>query len=320
MEEDTTRGGIPRRLRAAVIAVAVLVAATGLPGCGSGMVVRGTVRDVAGEALPGVAVAVDGGEADLITDLHGRYAVRAGRGRATVTFMKTGYATARIEVESPGGGRVDAPEARLWPLPESEGVFLFSGYRYTELERPRPLAYMTADRGVVHGTPVTPAGEGVAPFGGGTAGAEGPLLAACKLPGYDARLVRLQRVAAKQTQGVRPGTTGPVLREVEEQVWVADAPVPATMESLDGSDHALVRIEPVEPLTPGVYAVHWGVLDGLSGIEQRAFLFRVFDPLGGVEAEDEAGGVKDGAEEAEKERRRLENQKEMNKETDEGMG
>ncbi|NLV40463.1 MAG: carboxypeptidase-like regulatory domain-containing protein [Candidatus Hydrogenedentes bacterium] len=319
MKEETTRRAIPRRLRAAVFAAAVLAASACLPGCGSRTVVRGTVRDVAGEALPGVAVAVDGAEADLITDLQGRYAVRAGRGRAALTFMKTGYATARIEVEAPGG-RVDAPEARLWPLPESEGVFLFSGYRYTELERPRPLAYMTADRGVVHGTPVTPAGEGVAPFGGGTAGAEGPLLAACKLPGYDARLVRLQRVAAKQTQGVRPGTSGPVLREVEEQVWVADTPVPATMESLDGQEHQLVRIEPVEPLTPGVYAVHWGVLDGLSGIEQRAFLFRVFDPLGGVEAQDEAGGGKDGAEEAEKERRRLENQKEMNKETDEGMG
>ncbi len=319
MKRDTTTGGLSRRLRRAVAGAFLLVVSC-LPGCGSGAVVRGTVRDVAGEALPGVAVAVDGREASQITDLHGRYAVRAAPGRAALTFMKTGYATGRIEVETQGGGRVEAPEARLWPVPESEGVFLFTNYRYTELEHPRPLPYMTADRGVVHGTPVMPSGEGVAPFGGGTAGAEGPLLAACKLPGYDARLVRLQRVAARQTQGVRPGAAGPVLREVEEQVWVADTPVAATMLPLDGDDHALVRIEPAEPLTPGVYAVHWGVLDGLSGIEQRAFLFRVFDPLGGVEALDEAGGADEEAVKAEKERRRLENQKEMNRETDEGMG
>lgn len=319
MEKNTTLRGISRRLQLAAVAAAVL-AAVWLSGCGSGVLVRGTVRDVAGEALPGVAVAVDGREAAQITDLHGRYAVRARRGRAALTFMKTGYAAGRLELETPGGGRVDAPEARLWPLPESEGVFLFSNYRYTELEHPRPLAYMTADRGIVHGTPVMPAGGGVAPFGGGTAGAEGPMLMACKLPGYDARLARLQRVAAKQTQGVRPGAAGPVLREVEEQVWVADTPVAATMQPLDGDDHALVRIEPAEPLAPGVYAVHWGVLDGLSGIEQRAFLFRVFDPLGGVEAQDEADGPDEGAVDAEKERRRLENQKEMNKETDEGMG
>ena len=317
MKTHTMRRGLARR---ALSAAAFMAVAASLTACGPGAVVRGTVRDVAGEALPGVAVAVDGREAAVITDLQGGYSVRARRGPAALMFMKTGYATARLEVDASGGGRVEAPEARLWPLPESEGVFLFSKYRYTELEHPRPLAYMAADLGVVHGTPVTPSGEGVAPFGGGVAGPEGPLLAACKLPGYDARLVRLRRVAAKQSQGVRPGSSGPVLREVEEQVWVADTPVSVTMAPLDGADRTLVRIEPVEPLAPGVYAVHWGVLDGLSGIEPRVFLFRVLDPMGSVEAQDEAADPDAASREEEKERRRLENQKEMNRETDEGMG
>ena len=127
-------------------------------------------------------------------------------------------------------------------------------------------------------------------------------------------------MAAKQTQGVKPGTEGPVLREVEEQVWVSDAAVPVTIQPLDGPDRALFRVEPVEPLTPGVYAVHWGGLDGLTGIEQRVFLFRVLDPAAGAESQDEAAGGDDAGTDAEKERRRRENRKEMNKDTDEGMG
>ncbi|ADQ15800.1 TonB-dependent receptor plug [Leadbetterella byssophila DSM 17132] len=54
--------------------------------------VKGTVTDVAGEALPGVTVSVKGGTVGTMTDVDGNFTIRAQRGE-TLVFSYVGYVT-----------------------------------------------------------------------------------------------------------------------------------------------------------------------------------------------------------------------------------
>ncbi len=302
-----------------------------LGACTPGATLRGKVSDTSGEALPGVAVCVVGGGESVITNALGVYSLPAAPGKARIRFEKTGYAPGELEVDAPARGRVEVLETRLWNLPPSDGLFLFSGHRYTETDHTRPNQYSVENTGPMAGTPVTPKVAAPAPSGGGADGAAAVRLIAHRLPPHDARLARL-----RQANALLPGQMSAVPSTTAdgsmpppaytERVWVADTGIPITTRSIDEPDRLLMEIIPAEPLSPGAYAVHWGAMDGLKSLEPRVFMFVVSDP-GIPEEAPGAAPAPEGADEpekkkddAEKERRREEQRREMNRETDEGMG
>lgn len=321
MGAPAERGGpatAPRRISTAALCVAVCLLAAS---CRPGAALRGEVRDIGGEALPGVSVTAGAGDTGVITNVLGAYTLRGAAGRTTLRFEKTGYTAAEAVVDTPRGGAVEVPEVRLWPLPATEGVYFFAGMRYSELDHPRPMAYNTETRGLVHGTAVTPKARTEAPFGGPDRLPGAPQLIAHKLPPYDARLVRMLPAEATIPQPATPGAVQNTAKPVPEKVWIGDAVIPLVMRPVDDPNRQLMELIPGEALTPGVYAVHWGALDGFGGVEPRVFLFRVPEPQADEETADEETLTPEERQlMEEREKQRLERLKEMNQETGEGMG
>lgn len=58
-----------------------------------------------------------------------------------------------------------------------------------------------------------------------------------------------------------------------EEVWIPDESLPLLSHPVDEPEHLLLELRPARPLSPGVYAIHWGALAGYEGIDHRAFLF-----------------------------------------------
>lgn len=321
MRVPADRGGQAagrRHVCAAVLCVAACLLAAS---CRPGAALRGEVRDIGGEALPGVSVTAGGGDAGVITNVLGEYTLRGAAGRATLRFEKTGYTAAEAVVDTPRGGSVGVPEVRLWPLPPTEGVYFFAGMRYSELDHPRPMAYNTESRGLVHGTAVTPKARTEGPFGGPDRLPDAPQLIAHKLPPYDARLVRMRPAEATTPQPATPGASRNAAKPVPEKVWIGDAVIPLVMRPVDEPNRQLMELIPGEALTPGVYAVHWGALDGFGGVEPRVFLFRVPEAEAGGDTDEEAPLTPEERQMMEeREKQRRERLKEMNQETGEGMG
>ena len=302
---------------------AVLLAAL-LAGCRPEAALRGTVRDMNGEALPGVAVSVDGAEASVITSALGRYSVHCPRGPVRLEFVKTGYAPATSAVDD-AHGKVEMPEIKLWALPPTEGVFLLEQMRFKELDHPRLNRYHVEKGDPVMGTPVIPKVMAGVPFGGPDAAPAAPRLVAHKLPPYDAHLTRVRQVRASSQQASPPAAAGstpapPVV--YGENVWIADKDVPLVERPLDEPDRLLVELTPSAMLEPGTYALHWGAFEGLASLEPRVFLFRVPDPAATEEEKEAepASSPEDEKREQDREKKHQEIRKDVEKETGEGLG
>lgn len=230
-------------------------------------VIEGTANDTKGEALPGVVVTVEGGEAQAVTDALGRYKIPYEPGAVELVFMKTGYTPGRLVIEIAELRHVSARPVALWCLPQSPGAYLFEDYRYRPAAPETPKPFTTPDgAGIVHGIQRLPDLEETV--------FREPVLVVFKMPLYDVRLCRLSTV-----QAAPPEAASSAGADVEtKEVWQAEAPLPVEVLPVDEPKRRLAQLRLFRPLESGVYAVHWGSLEGYASTDPRAFLFRVIDP------------------------------------------
>jgi hypothetical protein len=264
-------------------------------GCTQNAFLRGLVSDISGEELPGVIVRVVDTEYEGLSNANGVYSFRAGSGSLQLEFSKTGYTSAYKSVEVPSLGVIDIDTVQLWPVPISEGVYVFQNYRYSQMEHPRVNRYNVQDAGFAYGTPVEPgltiSSLEIEP---GT-DVKLPRLLAYKMPTYDVHLHKLKKVKALIAQAGAGGRGEKARKEIpyDEEVWIPDEPIQLISLPVDEPSRLLMVLRPVEPLAQGVYAIHWRSLEGYDGIDPRAFLFAVSEVVPGTEGE----GEKEGEEE-----------------------
>jgi hypothetical protein len=254
-------------------------------GCTQNAVIRGLVFDVADEALPGVTVILEGQEQEQedLSNATGRYSLRADRGSATLYFYKTGYTSARIEMDSLLFGVNEVPPVKLMPLPAEEGVFYQKEFRYQALEHPRINRYTTASGEPVFGTPVEPGLTLPRTDPEQNGESEALVFLAHKVQPYNAVLHRLRRIALKQGEAVKEKTDKTEAAN-QDSILVADQSVPLISRILDKDEGLLVELHPGENLEPGIYAFHWGALSGYDSLDPRAFLFAIAEDTPADEA------------------------------------
>lgn len=231
-----------------------------LGGCEQSATLRGKVFDIQGQRLPGVSITVPGGAATT-TDARGEYVLRVAPASLHLDFHKTGYTGGWLELEVATTTVVQVDDLQLWPLPESKGVYLFQDFRYTALDRTEPKRYVLAGNRNIFGvmrapilsTPLTT-----------------PLLIAHRLPSYDVRAHRIEKMQASlPTAG--PGAPG-------ETIWAPVEEIPITASPIDEPERQLVDLRFLRPLVPGDYAIHWGAFEGFTTTDTRAFLLHVAGP------------------------------------------
>lgn len=226
-----------------------------------GAIISGVVVDFAGEGLPGVSVKVEGTPYQDLTDARGRYSVWYRPGEVTLRFAKTGFAPAEQRLDLPGYDRLTHDLVELWRLPPDKGVHLLENFRYAATDLKQVQAFTVYNEGVVHG--VRGAIEST------TENPE-PLLVSFRMPRYDARLSRLEQ---------REVNIGPSKEAVNlVDVWVSEATLRISLEPVDEPAELLTRVALPGSLEPGVYAVHWGGLEGFTAIDDHLFAFRVAPP------------------------------------------
>lgn len=250
--------------------------------------VRGEVTDISGQALPGVVVRVKGTDFEALTNARGRYSLGATTGLLQLDFLKTGYTPAQMEITVESLGRTEASSVTLWNLPVGEGVYFFENYRYYEASHPRPNRYIVKDMGSVWGTPVNP--ELIIPWYDpkSDSGKNPPYMIGHKVSAYDGRMHKMQRVNAAVMQTSRPQSIPPVQsEEIEypEEIWIAEKTLALHTTVLDEPGKLLVELRAGDTLEPGVYAIHWGALEGYDSIEPRIFMFHLKDPAEDIEGE-----------------------------------
>lgn len=261
-----------------------------LSGCMQNALLRGTVTDISGEELPGVVVRVAGTAHEGLSNANGVYSCRVASGDLGIEFSKTGYATVHRTVTVPSLGILDMEPVQLWPLPMGEGVYTFNNFRYQATERPRVNRYAVKDKGFAFGTPVEPGVTIAYADPQDFPEANPPHLIAHKMPAYDAHLCSLQKVKAAMAQAGALSAKDKKDEKIpyNEDVWIAGEPIPLLSRPLDEPERQLLELRPAQPLEPGVYAIHWGALDGYDGIDHRAFLFSVVEK--GAEGEEAGEG------------------------------
>jgi len=243
----------PCRAAGALLALLCLYGAAGCGRC----VVRGTVVDVTGEPLPGVAVTAPGFEAEGLTDALGRYRLACPPGSVELVFVKTRYTAGRLALELPGPGPVTANPVSLWRLPSESGLYLFENYRYRKTA-PVGLKTFTASGGKpVFGVNRLPELEWTTQ--------PRPLLVAHGVPTYDVRFCRLVQSEAAPLEA--PNSAQPV--------WLNGEDLPVEMVPIDEPERMLWEVHMLQDLTPGIYALHWGAFQGFTNTDERVFLFEV---------------------------------------------
>ena len=281
----------------------LLLLACTLAACGymRNVFIRGMVTDISGQALPGVVVRVTGTEFGALTNALGRYSLGAAPGHLQLEFMKTGYTPVRTAITVDTIGIVEAAPVALWPLPMGEGVYLFQNYRYYQTTYPRPNRYKVEEQGgVAVGTPVCPELRIHWEDPEYESDRNPPVLIGHKMPAYDARMNKMRRVNAAlihEASRSRTSTENAGNIQYHEEIWIADQPVPLRSRILDEAERLLVELRPIQALEPGVYAIHWGALEGYDSIEPRIFLFEIEAPPEDVEGEDAGEGENDEGEE-----------------------
>jgi len=220
--------------------------------------VSGTVRNIQGEALPGVVVQVSGGDAQAVTDARGHYRIASATEDAILDFFKTGYAPAQIRLDADTRRRTAHGDVQMWQLPGSAGAYLLEDYRYNQISWVMPQQFFMSDGTVAYGTrsepsPATHMSE--------------PVILCYRTPRYDARLSRLVRAKPMQ----------PSSAAAPFEIWTAGGTIDADLVPVDSPRGMLRRLRIDRPLEPGAYAVHWGALEGYMTLENRVFMFEVAD-------------------------------------------
>lgn len=227
-------------------------------GCHRGTV-NGTVRNIRGEALGGVVVQVPGGARQVTTDARGNYRIAASPRDLALDFSKTGYAPAQIRLDGASPKeRTKAGDVSMWQLPEIAGVYILEDHRYLSTSWAIPAQFFISDGTVAYGTRSEPTLS---------VQTREPLILCYHTPRYDARLSRLIRVEPMQTAGI---TNAP-------KIWTAGGSIDADLVPLDSPQGMLKRLRIDHPLEPGVYAVHWGALEGYTTLENRTFMFEIVE-------------------------------------------
>jgi len=246
-----------------------------LSGCVQSAFLRGKVEDISGEELPGVVVRVSGRDSEGLSNANGRYAFRSVSGALEVVFLKTGYTSVHKEVNVPSLGILDVDDVQLWPLPAGEGVFAFQNNQYTQTDHPRVNRYRIEDGGIAYGTPVDPTLIFDYVDSETVPGVNQPHLYSHKLPAYDARLHKLRQVKGTLAQSATDEKKNKSKKDgaYNEEVWIPEESIPLLSHPVDEPEHLLLELRPVRSLATGIYAIHWGSLEGYEGIDHRAFLF-----------------------------------------------
>ena len=241
-----------------------------LAGCNRTAIVEGVVEDFQGQALPGVNVTVRGQGVQALTNARGEYRLRVAPGWLELDLSKTGYTPGRLATGETTRGWNEIEAGALWPLPMERGVFILEEYRYLPLDRGEPKSFATREMGKVFATTteIERAIEGAA-----------PRIVCHRMPPYDLRMHEVTQVLGADPDMDPPNYTRPI--------WAPSRAVPIVVSPIDELEKLLIYVQPTAPLTPGVYAVHWGALDGYTGTDPRAFLFRVVDPEAEAEEAEE---------------------------------
>lgn len=246
-----------------VYSLPIVLSLVALTGCDRA-VVSGRVINVRGEALPGVAVMVEGTDTGMLTDGLGRYRIPQQPGVVALTFSKTGYAPGRLVIGASDARGIEPRDVVLWTLPTSAGVYLFEGGAFRPTSWPEPRQYFLGKSETAYGTVRNP--EVVTRE-------SRPFLVCYKMPRFDALLSRLERGKGRVRSGDVQALD--VLFAVETR--------PVDLRAMEETGGRLFRVELNEPLGPGVYALHWGALIGRPAVEKRVFLFEVIvDNVGEV--------------------------------------
>jgi hypothetical protein len=238
-------------------------------GCSQSVLV-GRVVNHDGEALPGVSVRVEGTEFSALTNALGDYKIGLPTGDYRLLYAKTGYTVfnqvVRVVEDSSGVASV----VSLWNLPSENSVFLFSGVVYTPMSWIVPKRYYMEDGTTDYGTQVD-----MDAFSDDSM----PLVISYRMPRYDARLTRLQEKVAQLPQD----------DSQTFNIWSSGGTVSVDLVPVVHSDPSLVKLDILEPLQPGRYAVHWGALEGYTTLDERIFMFEITEKawpdLAVVEAE-----------------------------------
>lgn len=262
-ESDCWLVNMPRHLRPIPLlrSAVLMLAVAWLAACNRTAIVEGQVQDFKGEALPGVIVTVRGQGVQALTDARGDYRLRAAPGWQELELAKTGYTPGRVATGELRHGWNEVPDATLWPLPVDRGIFILSDYRYIPLDRGEPKPFATRDFGKVYATTteIDRTIEGT-----------DPRIICHRMPPYDLRMHQVTEVLGADPEMEPPDYTRPV--------WAPMRDIPIVIAPIDEPEKLLIVVQPTQPLTPGTYAVHWGALDGYTGTDPRAFLFRIADP------------------------------------------
>ncbi len=229
-----------------------------LAGCESGVLLQGMVVDFKGEALPGVAVINSESGSQTITNGQGTYRLRVPLGTVSIEYHKTGYTPGRMELNLQDTRSVDVNNALLWPLPIEKGVYLFVNFQYHDVDRMEPETYQRNNGSPVLALPREPDTETTQ---------QTVRLLCYDMPPFDIRVHRLSELKVKK----------PMSGAIEETVWGPVENISVFPVGIDEPERLLLEIDILNPLQPGIYAVHWGALDGYTTLDTRCFVFRVIE-------------------------------------------
>lgn len=224
--------------------------------------VHGTVIDERGDLLPGVIVTVERSREQDLTDAMGEYHIGfRPRGAHTLLFHKTGFTPAILELDVDGPRSVDAKAVEMWRVPIGAGVYVFNEFQFEATTPVEATPFPIQNAGSLYGTQRDPeyATANLA-----------PVIILYRVPTFDARLARIEEQLIAREDG-KADEDGP-------KAWVLAEPVAADLVPIDEPEGLLHRLSYDAPLTPGVYAVHWGALHGSTATEGRIFMFRILAP------------------------------------------
>lgn len=239
------------RTRSRILLVICVVCA----GC-SRTELSGIVMNHEGEPLPGVSVRAQGTELHALTNALGEYRIAAAAGEYTLLYAKTGYTIFDQVVVAEEAAPSEVPEVRLWNLPPANSVFLYDNTNYTQTTWVIPKRYYMADGTTDYGTQRDAEASSDEAI---------PIVICYRTPRYDARLTRLREKKAQLPQDDKQTF----------DIWSAGGTVGVDLVPVVHSDPGLLKLEILEPLQPGRYAIHWGALEGYTTLEERIFIFEI---------------------------------------------
>jgi ankyrin repeat protein len=240
--------------------------------CSQSGYITGTVKDIAGQPLQGVAVKIKGSQIETLSDKNGNYRINYVPGNFTLIFAKKGYTSFELPLILLAKEKYPAEEVVLCKLPKEVGFYAYSDTGI--LANVRPVQVVQA------GTEFTPI-SGIKDFPTWVTPDTKPkfLLYGNKLPVKNLSLHRLIF-----TKDVKCQTWFSGSKQVKEvNMWTAAEKIPFTMKKYPGEVQVLI-LTPDSELSPGGYAFHWGALFAkipidLMGVIKVAAFFEVGNGL-----------------------------------------